>query len=350
MRRRWRKRAGRRLASLALLLATAASDASRAEPDTRAVLEALAALDLRLATVGERLSIANAALCADTVPRFGLLLHDLSQYTPAVRPVARSLFAFAGPIAVEDVVRDGPAARAGVARGDTLSGINGEALNLGPAEIEAVDTKRAIAAEQRVAASARTAPVRLNLIRAGAAIEREIAPQRGCASRFEVSMRDSLDSRADGSVVQLSAKMMEAIERDDELAALVAHELAHNILRHRARLDSRGVDRGMLAGFGANVGYIRRSEVEADMLGAALLANAGYDSAAAGRFWRWFGPKHASSILLDRTHPKWSLRAKLVDREAERWRASPQRPYVPAILAERDKPMSRDWQSLVAGL
>src|SRR3546814_10543788 len=61
------------------------------------------------------------------------------------------------------------------------------------------------------------------------------------------------------------------------VAAPIAHELAHNILRHRERLEAKGVNYGLLSGIGRNVGYFRQTELEADILSVSLLANANYD-------------------------------------------------------------------------
>src|SRR3546814_7590243 len=61
------------------------------------------------------------------------------------------------------------------------------------------------------------------------------------------------------------------------VAAPIAHELAHNILRQRERLEAKGVNYGLLSGIGRNVGYFRQTELEADILSVSLPANAHYD-------------------------------------------------------------------------
>lgn len=325
------------------------TDAARA--DTATILAALRAEDLRVAAIANRLTIANAELCKMRAARTGLQLHDLSQYAPGARGEARKLFRFAAPIAVEGVVPDSAADRAGVREDDSIASLNGEPFEAGPMDTGKDDsTDRVIAAEKRIMDAGLAGPIRLGLLRHGKAVDAVIDAPSGCASRFEVTVKDSYDARADGSIVQISTKMVESIAADDELAYVIAHEMAHNVLRHRDRLDAAGVTRGLIEVVGANVTYIRRSEIEADILGNAIAANAGYDPEAGARWWRWFGPAHFNSILLARTHPKWSTRAKLLDREAAAFKASSQRPYVPAILEERDKPMSKDWPALVAGL
>lgn len=342
----------RLLALLALSLTAPAVPVAHAQ--TASVTDVLAALraeDLRVAAIGERLTLANRALCRDLVPRTGLQIHDLSQYAVAARGEARTFFGFEAPIAVEGVIAGSPADRAGIRAGDSIVRANGEILEAGLMDTGAAEsTDRLVAADRRLQELAASGELRLDLLRQGQPLTISIKPETGCASRFEVVVKDGYDAQADGTTVQITTKMIEAIDNDDELAFVIAHELAHNILRHRIRLEEAKVDRGVFEAFGRSVGYIRRSEIEADILGIALMANAGYDPAAPARFWRWFGKAHYNSILLARTHPRWTLRAKLFDREAAAIAASSMRPYVPPILAERERPMSNDWQALVAGL
>ena len=89
---------------------------------------------------------------------------------------------------------------------------------------------------------------------------------------------------------------------DDELAFLVGHEMSHNILGHRARLDEEGVGRGVFSAYGKNAAAIRRTEEEADYLGLYLVASAGYDPAAAATFWQRFSQAHGMGIFADSTH------------------------------------------------
>ena len=94
--------------------------------------------------------------------------------------------------------------------------------------------------------------------------------------------------RLDCDIVQIGVRFFERYD-DADIAVVVAHELAHNILRHRARLDAAGISRGLFAEVGRNGRLIRRTEDEADLLGLHLLRNAGYDPASAPRFWRDHG-------------------------------------------------------------
>ncbi len=338
----------RRLSALVLALFVAVSPVHAAGEDVRAVFTALRDLDMRVAAVAERLAIANVKLCTATTARTGLVLYDLAQYTPETREDAKAVFGFGGSIVVAGVVEGSASARAGVRPGDVVEAIDGAPVDVPlPSAGDKETTDRIVSVEERIARAGADGQLSLAVSRDGARRIIDLQPRMGCASRYEVMMARGLDAQADGSVVQIAVGMVEAARNEDELAVVLAHELAHNVLRHRARLDAAGISRGALAGFGRNVGYIRRSEIEADMLGIVLLTNAGYDVEAPARFWRWFGPRHNNSIFLSRTHPSWSTRASVYDREAAKIVTISARPFSPPILAERDKPITNDWRALL---
>ncbi len=63
---------------------------------------------------------------------------------------------------------------------------------------------------------------------------------------------------------------------DEEIAVVVAHELAHNILHHRARLDAAGVSRGLVAEFGRNARLTREQAMHLATYALKQNADGGY--------------------------------------------------------------------------
>jgi hypothetical protein len=110
---------------------------------------------------------------------------------------------------------------------------------------------------------------------------------------------------ADGARVVIGIDFPAFTYDEPEFAALVAHELAHNVLGHDAWLDANGRSRL----------HVRRTEREADRLMPWLLANAGYDPAAAARFWRQWGKRHDAGLLMVRKHDGWDEREEFVAAE-----------------------------------
>ena len=144
---------------------------------------------------------------------------------------------------------------------------------------------------------------------------------------------------SDGHTVQIGVRFFERYT-DEEVAAVVAHELAHTVLRHRVRLEAAGVKWGLLSEFGRNGRLFRRTETEADLLGAALMRNAGYDPAVAVSFWRDHGGDVDGGLFRSRTHASSKDRAAAIDAEAARIPKDAGRNWTPPLLATRDQPLN----------
>lgn len=326
----------RHLLLLAGLSATPpASSAPAADP--AATFAALRSVDARMATIAYRLATANAALCREIVPVPGWAIHSLGQYDAGLRDAARASFGFEAPIAVEAVVAGAPAARAGVAANDSLVAVNATAFAATAPGNAATSTARDAAAAL-IARQPPASPLRLTLARDGRRRDVAVAASPGCASQFEVLLGPGMDASADGRIVQIAVGFFERYT-DDQVAVVVAHELAHNILRHRARLDAAKVSRGLLSELGRNGRLFRRTETEADLLGMHLLRNAGYDPRSAVAFWRDHGGDIDGGVFRSRTHPASSARAQAIAAEIARIPANAPTPYLPPLLATRDAPL-----------
>lgn len=334
-----------RMALPAIALASLLAGAAAAEsPPADDRFEAIRAADMRLAAMGWRLASANAPLCDRLEPGTGLQLHTLDQFEGGDREAAQRHFGFEAPVAVEGVVAGTPAARAGIRADDSIVRIG--TLDLRQGKGEPGTTDRLVATQLALAALPPDAPIRLELLRRGQWLRVTVDPVPVCRSRFELRLADDLRASADGTMVQISSRFFDDYP-EDQVAAVVAHEFSHNILRHRARLEARGVSFGMLSGFGGNVKYFRQTELEADLLSLYLLNNAGYPPRAAPAFWRVFGPRRIFGFLTSRSHPHWRDRVATLEAEIARIERVSVRPIVPPLVAERDRPLSGDWEALL---
>lgn len=270
--------------------------------------------DRRVAAIGYRLQTAGVGLCADREPVTGLLIHGLAQYAPADRPRMVEAFPNAAAFAVLAVVPGSAAEAAGLAVGDPLFSADGEAFVAGDAGSESFAP--VAAAEGMIA---RALEDGVAILQSMAGEERrafELRGVLGCRSRFQVRVGDPLNAGADGRYVSVTTGLVGFARSDDELALILAHELSHNILRHRERLDEQGVARGgMLSAFGSNPGRIRATEDEADRLALHLMARAGYDIGVAPAFWDRYGRRTGAGIFSDRTHSSRRVRVAAAERE-----------------------------------
>lgn len=232
--------------------------------------------DRRLAQVAERLQSANVALCRQHMPLTGLIVFSADQYGQP-DPVR-----FAdGRVAVAQVLPGSPAHAAGVMANDAIVTVDGVAVaDQVPEEGYSLrDTTFEL-----IAGHGPGNPLVLGLRRQGQDLTATITPPPGCRALIEVVTGRGDIARSDGRVIQVSWSRV-AQWTDDELAVIVAHELAHSALEHRRKQAAAGVDGGLLGEFGRNRRLRRQVEQEADLLSVHLLANAGYDPQIAPLFW-----------------------------------------------------------------
>ena len=304
----------------AALLAGQAEGQPAARQATEDALTAMRALDLRVAVIGHRLAVANQGWCREQAWVGGFVLHDISQYGAEYRPAAIEAFGLDQGPGVLALVPGGPADRAGLRTDDILLAFDGRPVPRGTpgrsgsfAQMELI-----LAALDEAFADGRAV---LALRRGGERPSVTVEAARGCATRFQLVPGGRMNAQADGVYVQLTTALAQYARDDAELAAILAHEFAHNVLGHRVRLNQAGVRRGVLANFGNNARRIRETEIEADRLSVYLMERAGYDPEGAVRFWSRFG-RRGLNFLGSPTHPNWRLRVQSFEAEIARIRAA----------------------------
>jgi predicted Zn-dependent protease len=218
----------------------------------------------------------------------------------------------AGP-GVLALVPGGPAERAGMRLDDVLLSLDDRALPHGdPGRDRTFDRMARIL--DAIDAAFADGNAEMEIRRAGTRLILHVGSEPGCASRFQLIPSGRLNAQADGRYVQVTTAIAAYVADDAELAAVLAHEFAHNILGHRVRLDAARVSRGFFGNFGRNARNIRDTEIEADRFSVYLLDRAGYDMEAAVRFWTRFG-RRGLNFLGSPTHPNWRSRITLFETE-----------------------------------
>ncbi len=278
----------------------------------------LRAADFRVASVVHRLATAGKVHCDASHPLTGLLLHHLDQYAVGDRAEAVRRFGLDKSPGVLAVVPRSAAAQAGVTAGDLLLSING--VRLPGAAGDAQDggsrnpRKAAEQADAIIEEQLRRGSARLEISREGEPLSLVLKPVMGCAARGRLARSSQANAFADGRYAIMTTKMLDFVQNDDELAVVMAHEIAHNLLAHPARLEAQKVPHGVLRGIGKNASRVRRTEEEADRLALKLLWSAGYDLAAAIPFWRRLHSRYDPIPVpkLFRTHPTLSARERVI--------------------------------------
>lgn len=292
--------------ALAAIALVAAVPATAAPGSLRADLDTLQALDTRVLSIGWRLARANAPFCRQVAPAIGLQLFDAAGFSDP--DTVRRALDLPGDIAVAAVADGSPAQRAGLRPRLGLQAVAGQAVSALPA-VKPDDYARLVRLHDRVDATLLATGSAEFSDAAGSKIA--VIGEPACVTRFELTSSGSR-AAADGRRVVIGRKLVEALPEDDLLAAALAHELAHNLLDHRARLDASG----------RSWGKVKATEREADRLAPWLLTNAGYDPQAAVRFFERWGPKFDLGIFATPDHDGWKDRVRRVAAEIEVMRAA----------------------------
>ncbi len=254
----------------------------------------------RLNAVGYRLITANEPLCHQrgrVRKSLGLTAdyfnkRDHKDWTPSL---CKMWGVDENTIVVIGLIEGGPAAKAGVQRGDVIQAVSGRVYDL--------SGKRVLVTRQMDELAAK-GPVTLKLLRAGNPVSVTIPTATDvCDSSFAVLMGDSVNAFADGKNVFASYGIMNLFPKDEDLAVVLGHELAHNILGH-VRKD----------GNGKNVPSTPEKETDADAVGLYFAARAGFDITNAPSVWRRMAAQNPAHIRGGAVHP--SSASRFVDLEA----------------------------------
>ncbi len=292
------------LAAIALVFATPV--VANPDPENvdlaaeRAAIENFQALDQKLQNVGWKLARGNSRFCAQTVPSVGLQLQDLASYGGP--DIARAALGMSGDFAVQTAARGSPAALSGsFAQNREITRLDDADPNSWEAE-ERRYWERLTRVHDRID----TALTEKGMIAFGFAdgTVARLEPVSVCTTRFELA-GEGKRAVATGDRVVIGMNFPGFSYDEEIFAGAVAHELAHNLLGHRAWLKENGRKRR----------NVRKAEREADRLMPWLMANAGYDPQAAYRFMTTWGPRHDGGLFRGRTHDGWDERAEFIAAE-----------------------------------
>lgn len=253
-----------------------APDAGFTEAAPAARLEALNAADARVARVAWTLARGNADLCPVTRPRAGWTLQSAGQYGGELRPLAEARYGLDGDLpGILVAPDDSPAAAAGLAPGDLILAVNGQALSRGDGAAVSYEGLQANIAVLDSATA--QGPALLRVRRTGVERDVWVRPVSACVYPTQVEVTGTLRSRADGRNIFISDAMVSVAEDDDQLAFVLAHELAHAVLEHRTQPDVTGVRGVSNWAISMRKGLSLSAEADADRMGLFLLSRAGFD-------------------------------------------------------------------------
>jgi len=315
-----------RLRALCILLALSTptdsvSSRTQISGDTQASLLALQRDDQRVADTAWRIASRNTDTSAELWASLGVSLHHESQYEPAYREAAQATFGLDSPYpSILTVAEGSPASAAGLKPNDTLRAVNGADLaDKGPGQTSAASYDAVSAAMVALEALPEHRAAILSIARGGQRLEVSVTPQNVCRSRVELAPGDAINANANGLVAQISGRLVDWVESDDELALVIAHEMAHNLLDHPKRLNEKSALSDLATSLGLAGKAQRQMELEADRVGIVMAAGAGYNYKIAPDFWAKLNSNSPLASFLATTHPTTPTRRENAQRVVDEY-------------------------------
>lgn len=285
----------------------------------------------RLNKVAHRVAHAARPDCKDKVEHhFGfntLAPNDLPERYKELAVEALGLDA--GTSAVISVAEGSPAAQAGIAVGDELVSFNGRRVpQTRPSDWIALFMLKN--GDQ---------PVSVEVRRAGHTYARSVSTVTRCSIPILLATEHTPNAYTDGQKIVIFSGTLELSSTDDELAAIVGHELAHATMGHLPK-QKQNQTAGKIGGAIVDIGFAllgvstggaftrdfgnagalahyTNFEREADYVGAYYVARAGYDLSAAERIWRAKAQESPKSMVYAGLHPAAPERFLLMQKTKE---------------------------------
>jgi hypothetical protein len=283
-------------------------------------LDALLARQDRVYRVITPLITKNAVLCKTSArPLLGFTAKNRYSFPADLRNAAASRLKLGDTLQVMQVLDGSGAMRTGVRRGDLLLSIQGQALPRGPqAETEAAQLIGPLLKH--------ATEVDVGVQRNGASLILKVPLITACAFTVDIGNAPQVNAYADDRRIMVTTGLLEALS-DQELAVILAREIAHNVQQHAQAMQMRATVSGVidallptkpdLRGFAGSAGIKTMDEKldqEADRVALYMLARAGINPAAAVESIERVAQRYPATIASSYTalHPWTAERAGLM--------------------------------------
>ena len=226
-------------------------------------------------------------------PFLGIYFANKYTFSKIYRDTAEELYGVDQELTVLDIIPESPADKCGLLPGDALIRINGEQLPVGPdapAEIDDFFDRHLIP----------ETAILLTVSRDEGLVDLEVVPAGIANYHLILSGKQTVNARATGNKIIINRGLLRFAETDNELAIVISHEIAHNVMKHiRAVLanytlgtlvdvvaNSLGIITGNSVGAAAAYSQVQAFETEADYVGLYIMALAEMPIEDAPEFWR----------------------------------------------------------------
>lgn len=276
---------------------------------------------------------AATALCgSDAAWSYGFGLASRDRFKSDLRTAA-PLLGYDKHASVLYVAEGAPAWTAGLREGDVVTAVDGERITEGP---DAAQDAEQHLTRQATKGSATILEVRRN----GEQLAFTVGPVKVCDYKLEVIRNSSANAATSGWTLYATTGLLDFTRDDTELASVMAHEIAHSLMSHVKKkfgnvLLGTAADLALQVAAGPIGGLVVAAikpagqigarahsqgfELEADYVGAYVMALAGYRTDGTAMLWRRFAIEYPQFIEGSYwgTHPSSPLRMLLQEQTSK---------------------------------
>lgn len=158
----------------------------------------------------------------------------IANWPKQYRPFITEVFGIDERFNIISVIPGGPAEKAGLQEGDYLMSFDGYEVGRAPKYDRSV---HADVFEKIGTRAVIREPMAVVVLRHGQEVRLTLIPEAVCDTYVDLISKDGVNAYADGRLVMVTYDMMDFVRSEEELATVISHEIAHNVLNHNEKKE-----------------------------------------------------------------------------------------------------------------
>ena len=282
-------------------------------------------------SIGFKINSVNADICNKTDFNSGLTFANENVMGLKIAKFFPSKINLGSQVSIINIVKNSPADKAGLALGDIILEVEGYTFPEGRNALKKISKHFKNIEEKKIK--------KIKIDRNGEILTFDINQTKICNYPIIFTQDKIVNAYADGKSIIMTQGMVDYARDDNEIAMVIAHELAHNDRGHLDAMKKNTLIMGsigfvldlmtiyysggtaggdaqnteMWSKIGRNA-YSVEFEKDADYGGVYYAYRAGYDISQVKNFWERIGSENPKQIAISSTHPATSERYLQIDK------------------------------------
>ena len=282
-------------------------------------------------SIGFKINSSNADICNKTDFNSGLTFANENVIGLKIAKFFPSKINLGSQVSIISIVKNSPADKAGLALGDIILEVEGYTFPEGRNALKKISKHFKDIEEKKIK--------KIKIDRNGEILTFDINQTKICNYPIIFTQDKIVNAYADGKSIIMTQGMVDYARDDNEIAMVIAHELAHNDRGHLDAMKKNTLIMGsigfvldlmtiyysggtaggdaqnteMWSKIGRNA-YSVEFEKDADYGGVYYAYRAGYDISQVKSFWERIGSENPKQIAISSTHPATSERYLQIDK------------------------------------